>query len=197
MPRAKVVIYCEENGQAPLLAWLDALPAKVQVKCTVKIERLKVGHELRRPEADFLKTGSELRASYQSVNYRILYFFRQDRRGPFPWLDKEGCAKRLTVLLKGRKFESDPSVTHWRKMKAPRRKPDRCRRNFHRRYFEGKPERLAALENDGPTRIARSIYELQQGRADPAAACSARRDQHFGNLPAGRCRLRRALSVNA
>lgn len=36
-----------------------------------------MGHELRRPEADFLRDGIyELRASYQGVHYRMLYFFR-------------------------------------------------------------------------------------------------------------------------
>ena len=36
----------------------------------------EMGHELRRPEADFLRDGIyELRASYQGVHYRILYFF--------------------------------------------------------------------------------------------------------------------------
>jgi phage-related protein len=35
-----------------------------------------MGHELRRPEADFLRDGIyELRASYQGVHYRVLYFF--------------------------------------------------------------------------------------------------------------------------
>ena len=36
----------------------------------------ELGHELRRPEADFLRDGIyELRASYQGVHYRMLYFF--------------------------------------------------------------------------------------------------------------------------
>lgn len=53
------------------------LPAKAQDKCLVRVERLReLGHELRRPEADFLRDGIyELRASQQGVNYRILYFF--------------------------------------------------------------------------------------------------------------------------
>jgi len=33
--------------------WLDSIPKKAQVKCLVKLGRLeKLGHELRRPEAD-------------------------------------------------------------------------------------------------------------------------------------------------
>jgi phage-related protein len=36
----------------------------------------EVGHELRRPEADFLRDGIyEVRVSLQGVHYRILYFF--------------------------------------------------------------------------------------------------------------------------
>lgn len=35
-----------------------------------------MGHELRRPEADFLRDGIyELRIGHQGINYRILYTF--------------------------------------------------------------------------------------------------------------------------
>jgi phage-related protein len=56
---------------------LDDIPPKAQLKCLAKIERLaQEGHELRRPEADLLTEKIyELRASYQGVHYRILYFF--------------------------------------------------------------------------------------------------------------------------
>ena len=79
MPVTTVVFYADEEGPCPLLVWLDRLPAKVQDKCIVRIERLaECGHELRRPEADFLRDGIyELRTSFQSVNYRMLYFFHQ------------------------------------------------------------------------------------------------------------------------
>lgn len=61
----------------PILDWLNEIPVKVQAKCIERIDRLgDLGHELRRPEADFLRGGiSELRASYQGVHYRMLYFF--------------------------------------------------------------------------------------------------------------------------
>ena len=77
MPRTEVVFYAEPDGTCPLLVWLDRLPQKVQDRCIVRIERLaELGHELRRPEADILRNGiHEIRASYQSVQYRILYFF--------------------------------------------------------------------------------------------------------------------------
>lgn len=40
-------------------------------------ERLRdLGHELRRPEADYLRDGIyELRVGFTGMNYRILYFF--------------------------------------------------------------------------------------------------------------------------
>ena len=77
MPRIHVVFYQEHPGAVPVLDWFDTLPAKAQDKCLVKIERLReLGHELRRPEADYLRDGIyELRVSLQGVNYRILYFF--------------------------------------------------------------------------------------------------------------------------
>jgi phage-related protein len=56
---------------------LDALPEKARDKCVVRLERLsELGHELRRPEADYLRDGiHELRIGLQGVNYRVLYFF--------------------------------------------------------------------------------------------------------------------------
>ncbi len=58
--------------------WLDSIPRKAQAKCLVKLGRLEaLGHELRRPEADYLRHDIyELRVRFQSVNYRMLYFFR-------------------------------------------------------------------------------------------------------------------------
>lgn len=78
MAQTEVFFYREpEDKSVPLLEWLDEMPAKVQDKCIERIDRLgELGHELRRPEADFLRDGIyELRASYQGVNYRMLYFF--------------------------------------------------------------------------------------------------------------------------
>lgn len=81
MPRTEVVIYAEDDGIPPFLAWLDGCPSKVQDKCLVWIEQLKEkGHELRRPLADTLRDGiHELRVGFQGVNYRILYFFHDQR----------------------------------------------------------------------------------------------------------------------
>ncbi len=58
MPITEVIIFAEEDGSSPLIEWLDGLGSKVQDKCIVRVERLaEMGHELRRPEADFLRDG--------------------------------------------------------------------------------------------------------------------------------------------
>lgn len=77
MPEVKVALYQEDDGSVPVLDWLDGLSDKAKAKCRVRIERLKeLGHELRRPEADYLRDGIyELRVGLEGVNYRMLYFF--------------------------------------------------------------------------------------------------------------------------
>ncbi|MGD0868261.1 MAG: type II toxin-antitoxin system RelE/ParE family toxin [Bryobacteraceae bacterium] len=77
MPKIRVVLYREGDGSCPFVEWFDELPAKAQDKCYLRLERLReMGHELRRPEADFLRDGIyELRVSLQGVHHRMLYFF--------------------------------------------------------------------------------------------------------------------------
>ena len=77
MPKTRVLLYRSASGEVPLLGWLDGLAEKARAKCLVRIERLaELGHELRRPEADYLRDGiHELRARYDGINYRMLYFF--------------------------------------------------------------------------------------------------------------------------
>src|ERR1700733_2614524 len=119
MPKTKVVFYKEDDGSVPVLEWLDSLPAKALDKCTVRIERLEeMGHELRRPEADFLRNGIyELRVRLQHVNYRMLYFFH----GRIAAVISQGLVKENevppreieTAIQKKRKFELNPKVhTH-------------------------------------------------------------------------------------
>ena len=113
MPQTEVLIFAENDGSAPLLEWLDALPAKVQDKCLVRIERLEeLGHELRRPDADLLRDGIyELRARFQNVNYRMLYFFHEQRAVISHGLTKETAVpeKEIELALKRkRRFESNP-----------------------------------------------------------------------------------------
>ena len=114
MPRTQVVFFREEGGTVPLLVWLDSLPAKAQDKCRVRIERLKeLGHELRRPEADYLRDGIyELRTKHGGVNYRMLYFFH----GNVAAILSHGLAKEQAVpaveidraIKRKREFEKNP-----------------------------------------------------------------------------------------
>ena len=80
MPAATVVFYQEQAGASPVMAWLTELRetnVKAFLKCRAAVARLALlGHELRRPEADYLRDGiHELRVRLGSVNYRLLYFF--------------------------------------------------------------------------------------------------------------------------
>lgn len=80
MPLTLVVFYQERPGHVPVLVWLRALgrqDARAYWKCLVALERLaQLGHELRRPSADYLRDGIyELRVTCGRVNYRMLYFF--------------------------------------------------------------------------------------------------------------------------
>jgi phage-related protein len=77
MPELTLLLYREPDGEVPLLDWLASLQLEPRVRCYMRLERLKVlGHELRRPEAEYL--GSELyelRAKCSGHNYRMIYFF--------------------------------------------------------------------------------------------------------------------------
>jgi DNA-dependent RNA polymerase auxiliary subunit epsilon len=49
-----LVFYQEEDGSVPLQEWLDRLPVEAQAGCLARLKRLKnLGHEPRRPEADY------------------------------------------------------------------------------------------------------------------------------------------------
>jgi len=80
MPATDVVFYKDRSGAVPVLAWLDELQSTDRIgwaNCVARIERLaEVGHQLRRPEAEYLRDGIlELRAKHGHVQYRLLYFF--------------------------------------------------------------------------------------------------------------------------
>ncbi len=94
MPQTDVVIFAGEDGTAPLLVWMDQLQEKARDKCIVRIERLAaLGHELRRPEADFLRDGiHELRVRHGNAHHRTLYFFHQGRA-----VLSHGCTKEDVV----------------------------------------------------------------------------------------------------
>jgi hypothetical protein len=94
MSHIQVVLYRDEDGSVPFLDWFGDLPEKAQDKCRVRLERLAaLGHELRRPEADYLRDNIyELRCGFEpqlpdavflprSVHGRALAWRGQGRSG--------------------------------------------------------------------------------------------------------------------
>jgi phage-related protein len=114
MPQIEVLLYCEDDGTAPLVDWLATLQAKARDRCLALLTLLhEQGHELRRPHAENLGNGLyELRVKFYRVNYRMLYFFR----GRDAAVVSHGLAKERAIpsgeirlaLERKRKFEHDP-----------------------------------------------------------------------------------------
>ncbi len=80
MPKTSVLFYQEKQGDVPVIDWLNELKSKNKAgfaNCVGRIRQLtSMGHELRRPSADYLRDGIyELRAKHRNVQYRIFYFF--------------------------------------------------------------------------------------------------------------------------
>ena len=80
MPPTGLYFFKDDAGKAPVVEWLRELrrnERKAYAKCVARIDALgSLGHELRRPMADYLRDGvHELRVRHGHVNYRILYFF--------------------------------------------------------------------------------------------------------------------------
>jgi hypothetical protein len=76
----RVFFYKDDDGSVPVKDWLAQLQRcdrRAFAQCVAVIRRLAFfGHELRRPQADYLRDGIyELRAKKGRVNYRVLYFF--------------------------------------------------------------------------------------------------------------------------
>jgi len=120
MPRTELVLYQDEDGTVPLADWLTALPEKARIKCRVRLGRLaELGHELRRPEADFLRDEIyELRVGLNHVNYRMLYFFH----GNEVVVVSHGLTKRKIVppkeiedaVKRKKEFKKDPASHTYR-----------------------------------------------------------------------------------
>jgi phage-related protein len=125
MPQTAVVFYQEEDGQVPVLEWLRALQRRdrrAYARCVARIRRLaEMGHELRRPEADYLRDDIyELRARRGRVQYRILYFFYGQRlavlghaltkEGQVPPADIERAIRRKEAFIQdpeGHSYEEE------------------------------------------------------------------------------------------
>ena len=119
MSGRELVFFKEDDGSVPFIEWFDGLQARVQDKCRVRLERLEqLGHELRRPEADFLRDGIyELRVGFQRLNYRILYFFHGREVVVISHgLGKEQVvpAKEIEIAIRRKaKFAANPAKHTW------------------------------------------------------------------------------------
>ena len=114
MPEVRIIFYQEDEGDVPVLDWILRLTPKAQAKCLARIKRLQQrGHELRRPDADYLRDDiHELRIGHRRINYRILYFFHEraaavlahgivkERRVPPEEIDR--------AIVRKQKFEQNP-----------------------------------------------------------------------------------------
>jgi phage-related protein len=115
VPTTQVRFYQDADGHAPVRAWLKELrqrDPKSHAKCVARIERLaELGHELRRPEADYLRDGiCELRTRKGTLNYRILFFFygphvavlahSLTKEAEIPPLDIERALRRKARVVK-------------------------------------------------------------------------------------------------
>jgi phage-related protein len=119
MPQTRIVFYQESDGSSEVWQWLRNLRAdnaRAYAKCLVRIRRLAdLGHELRRPEADFLRDGIyELRARLGTVNYRVLYFFHHRNVAIVAHgLTKEGAVPAVEInraIARKDRFAKDPNA---------------------------------------------------------------------------------------
>lgn len=127
MPLTEVQFYRENDGEVPVLEWLEQLrrdDRRAFVKCLARIRRLAdQGHKLRRPEADYLRDGIyELRVRRGRVHYRLLYFFHGRnvallanalaKEGEVPAAEIERAIRRLKV------YKQDPDK-HAHELESP------------------------------------------------------------------------------
>jgi phage-related protein len=119
VPATRLIFFCELNGRSAVVEWLEDLrreSEKAWANCRAQLERLAaLGHELRRPAADFLRDGIyELRAKSGRVQYRLLYFFHGrnvavvahalTKEDKVPPIDIERALKRKAA------FQSNPEA---------------------------------------------------------------------------------------
>jgi len=123
VPQTKLIMFKDEDNTCPLLQWILSLEKKAKDKCFVKIKRLaELGHELRRPEADFLRDGIyELRTHKGHVQYRMLYFFHGNQAVVVTHgLIKEDVVppKEIDLAVKRmNQFKSNPKKHTWEDQK--------------------------------------------------------------------------------
>lgn len=118
MPATRVHFFKDESG-APVLAWLEELKRhnrRAYVRCVASLNRLReLGHELRRPTADYLRDGIyELRVHEGRIQYRMLYCFQGRNVALLTHATtKEGRVDPNDIelaLRRKRAFEADPKA---------------------------------------------------------------------------------------
>ena len=123
MPPTQVIFF-REGDEVPLLAWFETIPQRGRDDCIARLRLLEeLGHELRRPHADYLHDGIyELRAKREGVNYRMFYFFHGRKavvvshgvvkqRAEVPARDIDRAAERMT------RFRAEPESHTFRPRK--------------------------------------------------------------------------------
>lgn len=71
----EIEYYEKENGDCPVLEFLESLPPKLQAKCLRDIDVLEqFGYDLREPYVKPIRGIYELRTSFSSNIVRIFYF---------------------------------------------------------------------------------------------------------------------------
>lgn len=119
MPATKLAFFRAADGSVPVRDWLAKLQSRDKhafANCVAVIRRLAaMGHELRRPQADYLRDGVyELRARRGRVHYRILYFFHGRQVALLAHaLTKEGRVPDIDIeraLDRKRQYETNPDT---------------------------------------------------------------------------------------
>ena len=115
MPKIEVVFFQESDSSVPVLEWIRSLIPKARIKCLARIKRLNErGHELRRPEADYLRDDIyELRVGLHGVNYRMLYFFQGQQVAVLSHgitKEREVPPKEIDLaIIRKKQFEANPA----------------------------------------------------------------------------------------
>lgn len=113
MAKTKVIYFQEGDGAVPLIEWFGWTALEGRPEVPSEIGALGA-NGVRVPEADYLRDIYELRASYQGVHYRMLYFFQAGSAV----VVSHGLAKERDVppreidlaVKRKRQFETDPNA---------------------------------------------------------------------------------------
>ena len=104
MTATDIVYFLEDDGMTPVQDWLEEMyrrDERIVEKCLDRIELLaERGYQLQRPFASRLRNGIyEIRVRFGSVNYRILYFFHENKAVLAHGLTKEAEVPDKDIAL--------------------------------------------------------------------------------------------------